>query len=541
MRTKIIRGLTLLAFLLAVGWVLFDPAWESGITAVVLLAGFISASLAKPEGLPSSEAAASHSLQGPVNPKPDKGPRAIAVLPFSNLSPDPEDDYFSDGITDELINTLGQARGLRVTARTSAFVFKGSEVDAREIGKKLGVDTLLEGTVRRSGDHLRISTQLIDVTSGFQLWSAKFDRELGDVFRIQEEIADSVVGKLSSGEGSGEIEHTRSTESLPAYDAYLRALSLWSLGTPEGWTASIKRFRSATELDPDFALSHAGLALGNFWVSLMEVAPASEVLPELRQSANQAMRIDPNLFESILANAVARAYSDWDWQGAEEEFKRAITANPSAWMAHHQYATFLSNLGRPAEGVRHIELARQLDPLNVIPIQTLGWCHFVNGDFDGAEDLSRQALELQPQYSAATIVLGFSLLGQDRIEEAVSTFEVPIDQGQMNPFFLSALVFVLGEAGRKEEAIARRAQLYDLSSCSYVSPVFHALGDVGVGDLESAIRSLRTAATQRSSLLITLPGVRWWDKLRKENGFSEVMGVVGFSRDNPAVKPRSAS
>jgi serine/threonine-protein kinase len=538
-RTKIIRGLTMLAFLLAVGWVLFDPAWESGITAVVLLAGFISASLARPERIPSSEEAAPPSLQSPVKPSLGQGPQAIAVLPFSNLSPDPEDDYFSDGITDELINTLGQAEGLRVTARTSAFAFKGSETDAREIGKKLGVDALLEGTVRRSGDQLRISTQLIDVTSGFQLWSAKFDRELGDVFRIQEEIADSVVEKLTSDEAATDIEHTRSTESLPAYDAYLRALSLWSLGTPEGWTASIHRFRSATELDPTFALSHAGLALGNFWVSLMEVAPASEVLPELRRSADQAMRIDPNLFESILSNAVARAYSDWDWQGAEEEFKRAITANPSAWMAHHQYATFLSNLGRPTEGIRHIEVARQLDPLNVIPIQTLGWCQFVHGDFHAAEDLSRQALELQPQYSAATIVLGFSLLGQGRTGEAVRTFEDPINQGQMNPFYLSALVFVLGETGREEEASARRSQLDALGGSSYVSPVFHALGDVGVGDIESAIRNLNTAATQNSSLLITLPGVRWWDRLRNEHGFTEVMDVVGFSSDNPAVKARS--
>ena len=536
-----IRALTMLAFLLAVGWVLFDPAWESGITAIVLLAGFISASLARPERLPSSEEAAPTSLQSPADPIPDQGPQAIAVLPFSNLSPDPEDDYFSDGITDELINTLGQAKGLRVTARTSAFVFKGSEADVRDIGQKLGVDALLEGTVRRSGNQLRISTQLIDVTSGFQLWSAKFDRELGDVFRIQEEIADSVVGKLTSGGGNQDIEQTRSTESFPAYDAYLRALSLWSLGTPEGWTASITRFRSATELDPDFALSHAGLALGIFWVSLMEVAPASEVLPELRRSADQAMKIDPDLLESILANAVARAYSDWDWEGAEEEFKRAIAANPSAWMAHHQYATFLSNLGRPTEGIRHIEVARQLDPLNVIPIQTLGWCRYVHGDFERAEDLSRQALELQPQYSAATVVLGLSLLGQGRPEEAVATFEVPINQGQMNPFFLSALVFVLGEAGMKGEAIARRSQLDHLGGSSYVSPVFLALGDVGVGDLESAIRNLSAAATQRSSLLITLPGVRWWDRLRNAHGFLEVMGVVGFSRDNPAVKARSAS
>jgi serine/threonine-protein kinase len=276
-------------------------------------------------------------------------------------------------------------------------------------------------------------------------------------------------------------------------------------------------------------------------MSLMEVAPASEVLPELRESADQAMNIDPNLLESILANAVAKAYSDWDWQGAEEEFKRAIATNPSAWMAHHQYATFLSNLGRPTEGIRHIEVARRLDPLNVIPIQTLGWCHYVHGDFRLAEDLSRQALELQPQYSAAIIVLGLSLLAQDRTEEAVRIFEDQIGQGQMNPFFLSALIFVLGDAGREEEAIARRSQLHDLGCTSYVSPVFHALGDVGLGDLKSAISNLRTAATQRSSLLITLPGVRWWDKLRNEHGFTEVMDLVGFSNDNPAVIPRPAN
>jgi len=537
--TKIIRILALVAFLLAVGWVLFDPAWESGITAIVLLAGFISASLSRPERIPVSEETRPSSLQSPTDSHSREDFQTIAVLPFSNLSPAPEDDYFSDGITDELINTLGQAKSLRVTARTSAFVFKGSEIDVREIGKKLGVDALLEGTVRRSGDQLRVSTQLIDVTTGFQLWSAKFDRELGDVFRIQEEIANSVVGKLTSGEQGSDVEHIRSTKSLPAYDAYLRALSLWSLGTPEGWTASIRQFRSATELDPGFALSHAGLALGNFWVSLMEVAPASEILPELRRSADQAIRIDPSLFESILANAVATAYSDWDWQDAEAEFKRAIAANPSAWMAHHQYATFLSNLGRPTEGIKHIEMARELDPLNVIPIQTLGWCQYVLGEFDLAEDLSRQALELQPQYSAATIVLGFSLLGQGRTDEAVRAFEDPLNQGQLNPFFLAALVFVLGEAGLTEEAMARRSQLNDLGSSSYVSPVFHALGDVGIGDLRSAVGNLEIAATQRSSLLITLPGVRWWDRLRSERGFKEVMDLVGFSPGNPTVNPRS--
>lgn len=540
MRTKIIRGLTLLAFLLAVGWVLFDPAWESGITAVVLLAGFISASLAKPERIPSSEDTAPASLGGPIQAHPGEGLQAIAVLPFSNLSPDPEGDYFSDGITDELINTLGQAKGLRVTARTSAFVFKGTETDAREIGKRLGVDALLEGTIRRSGSQLRISTQLIDVSSGFQLWSARFDRELDDVFRIQDEIANSVVGRLTSDEDSRGLVQTRSTESLPAYDAYLRALSLWSLGTPEGWMASVQRFRSATELDSGFALSHAGLALGSFWVALMGVAPATEVLPELKSAADQAMRIDPDLFESILANAVSRAYADWDWQGAEKEFRRAISTNPSAWMAHHQYATFLSNLGRPSEGIQHIEIARQLDPLNVIPIQTLGWCQFVKGDFRVAESLSRQALELQPQYSAATIVLGFSLLGQGRAEEAVETFEGPISRGQMNPFYLSALVFVLGDAGRQDEAVARRSQLEDLGRSTYVSPIYYALGDLGIRNLESAIRNLNLAVIERSSLLISLPGVSWWDRLRKESGFSEVMDLVGFSTGNPVIKARSA-
>jgi len=293
---------------------------------------------------------------------------SIAVLPFTNLSVDKEQEYFCDGMAEEIISALTHVEGLHIVARTSAFAFKGEKLDVREIGKRLNVGTVLEGSVRKAGNRLRISAQLINVADGYHLWSEKYDRDMEDIFAIQDEISLAIVDKLKVkllGEEKAALVK-RYTDNLEAYSLYLKGRYHWSKRTPEGIKKAIQHFKQVIEKDPNYALAHAGLADCYSMLEQARVLPAKEAFPKAKAAVTKALEIDETLAEAHTSLAFVRWYYDWDWAGAEKEFLRAIELNPNYPTGHQWYAVYLAEMGRPAEAISEIKKAQELDPLLVI-------------------------------------------------------------------------------------------------------------------------------------------------------------------------------
>ena len=293
---------------------------------------------------------------------------SIAVLPFANMSPDPENDYFGDGLAEELANALAQLPQLRVAARTSAFQFRGKDSDIREIGSKLNVETVLEGSVRKAGNRLRVTAQLISVSDGFHLWSNRYDREMEDVFAVQDEITAAIVDQLKVRLGPEPKAPSvrRHTDNLDAYALYLKGHYYWNSLTPEGFRKSRECYEKAIEIDPDYAPAHAALSMWHQSLAFWADAPPTEAFAQSRAAAERALEIDETVALAHNCLAVIHFMHDWDWERAEREFERAIELDPSSSFGHLNYAFLLTDLARHEEALREIGIAQRLDPLSTI-------------------------------------------------------------------------------------------------------------------------------------------------------------------------------
>ncbi|MGD8699753.1 MAG: hypothetical protein PVJ43_10710, partial [Gemmatimonadales bacterium] len=319
--------------------------------------------------------------------------KAIAVLPFADMSPEGDQEYFSDGMSEELIDALTKLPGLRVIARTSSFQFKGERRDIREVGRALGVTHVVEGSVRKSGDRLRITAQLIDTTEGYHLWSERYDRDLGDVFEIQDEIARSVARELKMrlADPTAALERPR-TESLDAYDQYLRARVCFAELVPESWThRAIELFKRAIELDPTYAPAHAGLAAAYDQLSRFAGPEAKGALAKAREAARRALDLDSTLSEPYTILGIIAMTYDWDPEAARRQFERAIQVNPNEARAHAWYAIYLLyNEKQFDEALERARRAAELDPLDWTPRTFPWWVLWVQREY---ESYLREALE----------------------------------------------------------------------------------------------------------------------------------------------------
>src|SRR5829696_5388365 len=355
---------------------------------------------------------------------------SLAVLPFVNLSPDQESEYFSDGMTEELISALTKVKGLRVTARTSASAFKGTDVDVREIAQKLNVGAVLEGSVRRAGDRLRITAQLVNSAEGYYMWSETFDRGIADVFAVQDELARAITTnlrvRLTPGDGS---VVDPPTENVDAYTNYLQGLHHVSRFTVEGYRQAIQFFQAALAKDPFYARAYAGIArcyamLGFDWYAGMA---ACEAMPLAKASAVRALELDDSLAEGHLGMGYVRMLFDWDWVGAEISFRRAIELNPGFAMAYHWLSLLLSTRNRHQESIELVHRARELDPLSLIINQNLGRAYHLAGRYDEAIEHYRRTLTLEPGFFTAHAMLAESLTLLRRYEEALVVLEAARD------------------------------------------------------------------------------------------------------------------
>jgi TolB-like protein/DNA-binding winged helix-turn-helix (wHTH) protein/Flp pilus assembly protein TadD len=457
-------------------------------------------------------------------------PRSIAVLPLQNLSNDPAEDYFADGMTDELTTDLAQFGSLRVISRTSAMHYKSAGKTAPEIGRELGVDTLIEGTVQRAGNRVRIRVQLIDSASDRHLWARSYDHELKDVLVLQgsaaRDIAEEVQGKVASPQADDRPINQHPVQP-DAYEAYLKGRYFWNKRTEEGLRKSIDFFQQAISHDPKFAAAYAGLA-GSYSILGSDVLPARLASSKAHVAANKALELDPTIAEGHAELALVEFYYDWDWTRSEQEFRRAIELNPNYATAHQWYSYYLSAMRRFPEAVEEARQAQQIDPLSLSINTTLAGRYRDMGQYAQAIDLSRRTLEMDPNFVPAHIALGATYEDQGIWEQAISEYQKAVDLSQNSPTALASLGSVYGYSGNRDGARKVIASLREASKRHYVSAFDMATVFAGIGDLDSAFHCLEKAYAERESQMAFLNVTRRLDPLRSDPRFADLLHRMGL-------------
>ncbi|HEV2119560.1 MAG TPA: tetratricopeptide repeat protein [Candidatus Bathyarchaeia archaeon] len=444
--------------------------------------------------------------------------RRIAVLPFANMSPDARDEIFADGMTEELISTLSKIAGLRVIARTSVMRYKDSKKPIGEISKELNVSAILEGSVRKAGNKIRITIQLADPETEEQLWSEKYDRDLEDIFAVQSEIAQKVAHELEVQIKKDEKLNLgkKTTDSKEAYSLYLEGRHFLSTRTEESLRKAIERFEKALEKDPQYALAYTGVADSYAVLALLEFVPPKEAFPKARTAAEKALEIDSRLAEAHTSLGVVRFQYDWDWEGSEKELKRAIELNPSYAPAHQFYADFLKSQGRFDEALSEMGYAGALDPLSLSINTGIGHVLYLSRQYDRAIEQYRNTIKLDPNFIQARLWFGRPYLQKRMYKEAIAELSHAVDLSGESTISLAMLGHANGTAGRNNEAKRILEKLMDRSKKQYVPSYWIAMIHVGLGDKNNAFMWLERAFQERSSWLVWARVEPRFDTLRAD-------------------------
>jgi eukaryotic-like serine/threonine-protein kinase len=466
-------------------------------------------------------------LPARIAPAPEN---SIAVLPFVNLSADPENSYFCDGMTEEILNALTVFPSLRVASRTSSFMFKDAPQDIRTIGERLRVRTVLEGSVRRADIKLRVTAQLINVADGFHLWSQTYEREMKDVFAVQDEIARAIVTalkvRLTSEPGIALVEPH--TDNVEAYALYSKARYFWKKKSANALQKCIEYFEQAIALDPGYSLAHAALADSYIMLGYHNYLPPKQVFPRARAAADAAIGTDDGLAEGHTARACVSLLHDWDWPAAEQGFQRAIQLKELYPTAHFWYACFLWAMGRTADGVDQASRAQALAPLSLVGNANLGWALYFARRYDDAVTQCRKALDLDTNYLMTYTVLGQAYVAASRYDEAIGTFQNAVSFSGGLPFTTSALGYGYAKAGKRREARKILQNLEQRSTAEYVPPFCMALVHAGLGDEDQALAWLDRAYEERSHWLVYLKAWPLFDDLRSDARFAALLSKVGL-------------
>lgn len=456
--------------------------------------------------------------------------RSIAVLPFVNVSADEENEYFTDGITEELLSTLSKVAGLRVAARSSVFALKGQDMDAREVGRHLDVAAVLDGSVRRSASRLRITAELVDTATGYQLWSERYDREAGDIFAIQEDISRSIADVLrirllgASGERS---LYRQPTSSLEAYHEYLKGRYHLNRRTRDSLRSGQQAFRRAIAADPDFARAYSGLADTYLLLERYGVLPAADAVPEAEAAARRALGIDPDLAEGHNSLAYAFMIGNWDWPAADREFSRAVELDPRYAPAHHWRGWHLARMGRFDEAIASMERALELEPLSLIINANLGSAFYFARRFDEAIRQLERTLELNPRFPVALQWLGRAL---DRAGRTAEALEAQRGAEALLPDDAECVASVghaLARHGDRPAAEAKLEELERLAKTSWVSSYWPGLVLLGLGRPDEAVECLEAAYEERFDWIVFLPVDPVFDTLREHPTFNRLVQRIG--------------
>ena len=457
----------------------------------------------------------------PVAAQPDK--RAIAVLPFVNASADPDNEYFSDGITDELITALTKVEGLHVASRTSVFALKQVREDVRTLGDRLNVSAVLEGTVRKSGNRIRITVQLTSIADGKALWSERYDREMADVFAIQDEIASTIVRTLRSTllGHLGDPTPVRYTENVKAYSLYLKGRFWWNRRTQADIAEGIRYFEQAITEDPGYALAYSGLA-DSYALDLdYRGAPVKEGMERAKTEARKAIELDETLAEAHTSLGWVTFIYDWDWSGADREFRRAIELNPRYSTARQWHAWYLMAMGRFDEALSEGRVAVDLDPGSVSIRRSLGWLQYYSRQHEAALENLRKALTMDPTAEETHRLLGLVYLQQGRYDDSAAAFREAIANSNSAVLAFAGLGHVASRRGRQDEARRVLAELEERARERYVSPVAMVGLQVALGQIDEAFEGLERAHAERRG---------WLAYLRIEPMLEPVRGDIRFQR-----------
>ena len=477
----------------------------------------------------SGRSAAANADGAAVDKSSSGGHSSIAVLPFTNLSGDPADEYFSDGISEEIINALAKLEGLRVAARTSSFSFKGRAVEIAEIARKLGVATVLEGSVRKAGQRLRITAQLVNVSDGFHLWSERHDREMEDIFAVQDEIARSIANRLKITLKGEQPVVKAGTDNLEAYQFYLKGRALlYQRG--RGLPGAMDCFKRAVALDEKYALAWAGLADAYNMLAWYGFVHPQASLPQAKEAATRAVALDASLAEAHTALAHSYSFCDWDWLKAEREFIRALELNPRYVQARDWYGVwFLEAVGgRFEEGIAHAKQAVECDPLSGYAAANLAAAYVFAGRSAEGLAVAQHAVELDPESILAQRILAYSLYFQGRFEESVAVGEAALGMSGRHPLFMTILVLAYSDWGKLEQAKAVHTESVARAAWTYVSPILLATSAAAIGERDEAMRFACEAYTIRDPQLTTTgkhwPGTR---DMREDSRFIEILARMG--------------
>jgi len=445
---------------------------------------------------------------------------SVAVLPFVNMSPQSDDEYFSDGITEEVINALANVEGVRVVSRTSAFAFKGKNVSVRKIAEELAVATVLEGSVRRQGNDVRIVAQLINAADGYHLWSKTYDRKLENVFAMEDELARSITDALRPQllKQAPPLVN-QATSSAEAHDLYLRGRHFWNLRTTDDLKRAGALFRQALDVDPRYALAHAGLADSYALLAEYSAARPDEVLPPASEHARKALELDPALAEPH-ATLGLLAMDRYDWSGAEREFKRAVELRSGYATAHQWYALLLATLGRFAEARVEAEQAVRLDPASLIVNNMLGLVFYVSRDYPRSIEAFRRTLDLYPGSGMVRGFLACAYVGAGRNQEALAEI-AGVSDADLEHATLRA--WVLWAAGEREAAQRLARELVERPRREAVRPGMLAALHALLGDRDRAFALLEQAYAEKDWTLRELKISPVLDPLRGDPRFAKLL------------------
>ena len=467
-------------------------------------------------------------VEGASRPKLLSGKILLIVLPFENLSGDPTQEYFSDGMTEEMITELARLNpeALGVIARTSAMQYKSTNKGIDQIGHELGVDYILEGSVRRAGNRVRISAQLIQASDQTHLWADSYDRDLEDILTLQGEVARAIAGEIRIKVTPR--EQTRLASPRPvnreSHEAYLKGRYYWNKFTEEGLRKGLEYFQQAIAIDPGYALAYAGLAdsytiLGSGYGYL----PPNEAYPRAKVAAKKALEIDDTLPEAYTSLGAAKLFYDWDWRGAEQVLKRAIELNPSYCTAYELYGFFLQAMGRLNEALREVRRALELDPLSLISNTDVGLGFLLARQYDQAIEQCQKSLEMDPNFIVAHEYLGRAYLEKSMFEESIAEFQKAITLSGGKTRFKAFLGNAYAASQRRGEALKLLHELQEFPTQRYVSSYDIATIYIGLGEKERAFEWLGKAYEERSCFLLWLKVDPIFDTLRSDPRFQDLL------------------
>jgi adenylate cyclase len=459
-----------------------------------------------------------------IGAAPPPGRICIAVLPFVNMSPEPEQDYFCDGISEEITNSLTRVSGLSVIARTSAFHFKGASIDIREVGQRLGADLVIEGSVRKAGEQLRITAQAIQTESGHHIWSETFRRELKDVFAIQEEIAQSVADLLRLHMPEVQGREQTSAPNLDAYTAYLRARFLIHQQTPETLHAALEQLRKLVETYPGYALAYSGMAAASGLLAQFGVVSGRDVYPEVKANAERGYALDPESGDTCTVLGALRAWFEHCWDDANRMYDRALKLRPSHAPAHMFRAMALLCQGDIKAAESGLRRSIELDPLSASDCARMAYLHYVKGDYPAAAEHLRQSFELDRDYPEARLYEGLLHFRQQRYDaviECLSPSVSPLDIG-----LLAAAHAQEGSLSRAEESIGRLRQL---AGRQYVTPLAEGFAAVGMGDFDLAFQRLDEAIDHKTNFVNLLAIEPFFQALHADRRFASLLKKLNLS------------